>query len=153
RNDAGMMRNSFADAGPNRDERRSPGVMQAYANTNAPQYAPSNMARQPMPMQRVSQSSGNYTPMARSNMPRPLQRTMNGMPPGMPPVQQASMQGVMPAACACGPGGGPGAMGGGPGMMGGGGGAVPAGFVAHGSGRGPSYDNANMPGYAWPSYA
>ena len=32
-------------------------------------------------------------------------------------------------------------------------GAVPAGFVAHGSARGPSYDNAQMPGYAWPSYA
>ena len=43
-----------------------------------------------------------------------------------------------------------GGMGGG---MEGGMGAVPAGFVAHGSARGPSYDNAQMPGYAWPSYA
>ena len=41
-------------------------------------------------------------------------------------------------------------MGGG---MDGGMGPVPAGFVPHGSGRGPSYDNAQMPGYAWPSYA
>jgi hypothetical protein len=27
------------------------------------------------------------------------------------------------------------------------------GFVPQGSGRGPSYDNASMPGYAWPSYS
>ena len=31
--------------------------------------------------------------------------------------------------------------------------AVPVGFVPHGGARGPSYDNASMPGYAWPSYA
>ena len=35
----------------------------------------------------------------------------------------------------------------------GGDGAAPMGFVPSGSGRGPSYDNAQMPGYAWPSYA
>jgi hypothetical protein len=31
--------------------------------------------------------------------------------------------------------------------------AVPVGFIPHGMGRGPSYENAQMPGYAWPSYA
>ena len=46
----------------------------------------------------------------------------------------------------------------GPGM-GGPGGAMgahrraPVGFVPHAHGRGPSYENAQMPGYAWPSYA
>ena len=32
-------------------------------------------------------------------------------------------------------------------------GGAPQGFVPNGSGRGPSYDNPQMPGYAWPSYA
>jgi hypothetical protein len=31
--------------------------------------------------------------------------------------------------------------------------AVPAGYVPTGSARGPSYENAQMPGYSWPSYA
>jgi hypothetical protein len=69
---------------------------------------------------------------------------------------------MYPQGCAPGAmgGGGPmGGMGGPAGAMGGAaggmgtGGAVPVGFVPHGSGRGPSYDNASMPGYAWPSYA
>ncbi|MGH9549178.1 MAG: hypothetical protein ACRD3W_07385, partial [Terriglobales bacterium] len=29
----------------------------------------------------------------------------------------------------------------------------PSDFVPNGSGRGPNYDNPQMPGYAWPSYA
>ena len=33
------------------------------------------------------------------------------------------------------------------------GGEPPAGFVPRRFGRGPSYDNPQMPGYAWPSYA
>jgi hypothetical protein len=32
-------------------------------------------------------------------------------------------------------------------------GVTPVGFVPHAHGRGPSYENAYMPGYAWPSYA
>jgi hypothetical protein len=100
---------------------------------------------------RMMSANGNRmsrAPMQRSNMPRPA---------GIMPVRQASATGVQHAGGACPPGNcGPGAMGpgmGGPGMGGGGGGAVPTGFVPHGLGRGPSYDNANMPGYAWPSYA
>jgi hypothetical protein len=78
----------------------------------------------------------------RSNMPMPM---------GRMPVQQASaeMGGPMQASCmGCGPGGPGGPMGGG--------GPAPSGYVpGGGSGgvRGASYDNAQMPGYAWPSYA
>jgi hypothetical protein len=32
-------------------------------------------------------------------------------------------------------------------------GGAPMGFVPQGGGSGPNYDNASMPGYAWPSYA
>jgi hypothetical protein len=74
----------------------------------------------------------------RGNMPMPMARM---------PVQQASaeMGGPVQASCVgCGPGGGGG------GMMGGG--PAPSGYVP-GGGRGASYDNAQMPGYAWPSYA
>ncbi len=97
------------------------------------------MQRQPMPQ------------MHRSNMPVPAGRI-----PGMAPVRQASANGVYQAAgsCPCDGGGGPGmAMGGMGGMGGMDGGPAPMGFVPAGSGRGPSYDNAQMPGYAWPSYA
>lgn len=90
------------------------------------------MQRQPMPQ------------MHRSNMPVPAGRI-----PGMAPIRQTSANGVYQAAgsCPC--------EGGGPGMAMGGmdGGPAPMGFVPAGSGRGPSYDNAQMPGYAWPSYA
>ena len=88
-------------------------------------------------------------PMQRSNMPRPA---------GIMPVRQASANGVYQAGGGACPNcnGGPGAMGPGgcgPGGAGMNGGPAPAGFVPHGLGRGPSYDNASMPGYAWPSYA
>ncbi len=117
-------------------------VMQAYQPTGQAQAA---QIQQNSMMQR--QSARNIAPrMRRSNMPVPSQRM-----PGMMPVRQASATGVYQAGGGC-----PtcnGGMGSGMAMGGPGGGPAPAGFVPAGSGRGPSYDNAQMPGYAWPSYA
>jgi hypothetical protein len=61
--------------------------------------------------------------------------------------------GPIQAGCNCG-GGGP-AYGGGGGMMMGGGGGGPAamGYVPGAYGGAANYDNASMPGYAWPSYS
>jgi hypothetical protein len=102
-------------------------------------------------------------PQGRSNMPMPM---------GRRPVQQANAQQAMAqqqmaqqaqqamahqamqAGCNCGPGG-PGMGGPGMGGMGGGMGGDPAamGYVPGGMGGAVSSDNAQMPGYAWPSYA
>jgi hypothetical protein len=82
--------------------------------------------------------------MARGNMPLPSARRAAGF-------QQPSPQGVYQAG-GFGPHGYGGAMGGGAGA-GMGMEAVPVGFVPQAHGRGPSYENAQMPGYAWPSYA
>jgi hypothetical protein len=116
------------------------------------------MARQPMNGQAMNPA---YNMGPQGNMgPRP-QRPMNAgrmpmqgrnnmpIPMGRPPVQQAMAQQQMQATqagCNCGPGG----MGGG-GMMGG----PPAamGYVPGGQSGAVNYDNAQMPGYAWPSYA
>ena len=123
---------------------KSSNVVQAYSQqSEAAMMQNQQMRRMPNNGPRM-----NGMKMQRSNMPRPA---------GMMPVRQASATGVHQAGGAC-PNcnGGPGAMGpgmGGPGMGGAGMGAVPTGFVPHGAGRGPSYDNASMPGYAWPSYA
>ena len=76
-----------------------------------------------------------------------------------PQVQQAMAQQRMQATqagCNCGPGGM--GMGGGMGggmMMDGGMGGPPAamGYVPGGMSGAVNYDNAQMPGYAWPSYA
>jgi BON domain len=116
------------------------GVMHAYEPADQGQAAP----MQPNPMMQ-RQIARNTTPqMRRNNMPVPSRRM-----PGMMPVRQASATGVYQAGCpTCNGGMGPGMAMGGPG-----GGPAPAGFVPAGSGRGPSYDNAQMPGYAWPSYA
>jgi BON domain-containing protein len=114
-------------------------VMHAYGN-NMPAAAP-------RPSPAGMRPNMNRIP-ARNNMPLPSQMS-NGA--GRPVVRQASAQGIYESAAAypeaCPPGG----MGGG--MATGAGGAVPVGFVPHGHGRGPSYENAQMPGYAWPSYA
>jgi hypothetical protein len=119
-------------------------VMQAFDGNNGRQAStrPISVARNiPAPARTAR----------RRNMPVPA-----GI---MQPIRQANA--IQQAGGAC-PGGcyGEGApMGmGGPGMMAGGMGAggmeaVPVGFVPHGAGRGPSYENAQMPGYAWPSYA
>jgi len=124
-----------------------------------------NAAQQPQAM-RTSYQQGPAGPAMNPNMgpmgPRP-QRPMNAgrmpMPPGRgnvpmpmggrPQVQQAMMQQppmqAMQAGCNCGPGGGMGGGYGDPSAMG---------YVPGGMGGGAvSYDNAQMPGYAWPSYA
>ena len=123
-----------------------PNVMQAYANNVPAAAAP--IRRAPRPMQAGMRPGVNRGP--RSNMPLPSQLS-NGA--GRPGVRQASAQSYESAAAypETYPPGPPGGMGGG--MAAGAGGAVPVGFVPHGHGRGPSYENAQMPGYAWPSYA
>jgi hypothetical protein len=108
---------------------------------------------QPMVRQGTSGSAMNQNmgPMG----PRP-QRPMNArrmpahgrgnmpMPMGRPQVQQAVAQQpmqAMQAGCNCGGGG---MMGGPPAAMG---------YVPGGQSGAVNYDNAQMPGYAWPSYA
>lgn len=120
------------EAAPTAEIQPAP-VQQAPMIQQAPIQQAPVMQRQPMPQ------------MHRSNMPVPAGRI-----PGMAPMRQASANGVYQAAGSC-----PCEGGGGPGMAMGGmdGGPAPMGFVPAGSGRGPSYDNAQMPGYAWPSYA
>jgi hypothetical protein len=80
-------------------------------------------------------------PAGNGNMPVPYARMG-----GQGPIQQANYGG---AACP------PGAMGGmsGPGAIGAGGGMGPQGYAPTGMGQAVSYDNPQMPGYAWPSYA
>lgn len=116
-------------------------VQQAFQPSSEAQAMPMQpnqmMMQQNQMMQR--QAASNITPhIRRSNMPVPAQRM-----PGMMPVRQASAMGVQQVGCNC--------NGGGAGM--GMGGPVPGGFVPSGSGAGPAYDNPQMPGYAWPSYA
>jgi hypothetical protein len=84
----------------------------------------------PAPQRRVQQA-GN------GNMPLPYARTMQ------PNVQQAGY--------GCPPGGDMGQMGGG--QMAGGMGPQPMGHVPTAVGASVAYDNPQMPGYAWPSYA
>jgi len=79
----------------------------------------------------------------RNNMPLPAPR------PGMyPAIRQVSAEGMYPPNGAFSEGSSDpksATMGG---IT-----ATPVGFVPHAHGRGPSYENAQMPGYAWPSYA
>jgi len=136
----------------------SSGVMPAFEPASNLPEAPiqQNMISQnPMQQNAMAQQQIARIPAPqarRSNMPVPYQRM-----PGMMPPRQAGPAGVQQASCNCNGGGmGPGAMMGagmGPGCQGGGGDGAPAGFVPNGSGRGPAYDNPQMPGYAWPSYA
>jgi BON domain len=115
------------------------------------------------------QSIGPQRPMATNRMQAP-RRNNTPMPMGgRPPIQLASAQrpmqppmrqpmGPMQAGCNCGPGGPGGYDGGGyDGGYGGGGmmGGPPAamGYVPGGQSGAVNYDNAQMPGYAWPSYA
>jgi hypothetical protein len=148
----------------------SPNLFQAFEETKpaAAQSGPSNVvhaysndrpARGP---RAAMQPRAGAQPVRngmrpRNNMPLPTQRlASSGARYG---VRQASAQGVPATSAAYPDGGAPGAMGDGMtgGFAGGAGGtgvqAVPVGFVPHGMGRGPSYENAQMPGYAWPSYA
>lgn len=113
------------DSAAQADAQKDSHVVHAYQQPMEPM-----MERQPM----MQSNMGNGMWMQRSNMPRPA----------------GPMGGVCQAAGACPCNGGTPAMGSG---MGGDMGGAPMGFVPQGSGRGPSYDNANMPAYAWPSYA
>lgn len=95
---------------------------------------------------RLAQAPGMQRPMAQ----RPM--TQRQMPRPMSPhqasaIRTASAQGGPMPASYCGP-----CQGGG-GGMGMGMGPQPSGYVPGGGGMGMSYDNANMPNYAWPSYA
>jgi hypothetical protein len=94
-------------------------------------------AMRPMPGRPMPQSARNPQAMARRPMPQ--------MPPGQGPIQ---------AGCNC--GGGPAYGGGYSGGYGGemmGGGPSAMGYVPGAVGGAVNYDNASMPGYAWPSYA
>jgi hypothetical protein len=156
------LANAFAGQQVSANQGNEMGVVQAYGN-NAPIFH-AHAQRSPLLSRNASQGARRQPQMRRSNMPLPSPR------PGMRgPIQQVSaQQGVMPAGGMCppgydggmqacppggmaggmgGPGGGMGGPGGGMGM----GGVAPAGFVPHGGS--PSYDNPQMPGYAWPSYA
>ncbi len=123
----------------------SNGVMPAFEPANNMAETPQQNAIQQNMMQQNAMQQQQLARMPapqarRSNMPVPYQRM-----PGMMPPRQGGPNGVQQASCNCNAGG----MG--PGMAMGGG--EPAGFVPNGSGRGPAYDNPQMPGYAWPSYA
>jgi hypothetical protein len=139
------MRHAFRQVDMNRSSRGADGVVQAFANARP------ITGNQHWPAAARAGQTAARRPMPRNNMPRPMHHMANGGPP----IRQVSNAGVYQAGGACPPGGA--GMMGGPGMGGGMGdagmSAVPVGFVPHGSGRGPSYDNAQMPGYAWPSYA
>jgi hypothetical protein len=131
-------------------------MMRQGMNGN-PGYNPNMGPMGPRPQRPMNQQAMNRMPQRRGNMPMP-------MGPGA--VQQASAQQAMSqqamaqramaqqgmmaqqAGCNCGPGG----MGGG-GMMGGGMGGPPMGAMSGGMGGAVNYDQAQMPGYAWPSYA
>ncbi len=123
-------------------QQESSGVVHAYQQSSEPTAMPNQYS----PMMSGNGPRMNSMAMRRNNMPLPS-RPIPGMPmPGMMPIRQAG--GTCPS-CNGGPPMGPGmAEMGGAGME-----PAPVGFVPQGSGRGPSYDNASMPGYAWPSYA
>jgi hypothetical protein len=122
-------------------QRDSKGVMQAYQPMGDAQAAP--LRQHPNMQSQVQRQGPHPFQMRRSNMPLPAGRL-----PGMMMARQNGLMGVNQASGAC-----P-SCNGGAGMVGmGGGEPAPVGFVPAGSGRGPSYDNAQMPAYAWPSYA
>ena len=87
-------------------------------------------APQPLPPNPTAMPAPQRT--ASRGMPRPMQRI--GAPHGQPsPIQQTPVQQAQYGAAYAG-------------------GAMPQGYSTAGA-RGVSYDGANMPGYAWPSYA
>jgi hypothetical protein len=149
------MRASYAPAGP-------PAPMATRASYQSNGLNPPPMYRQPM----NQASMGQRRPMPMNQMPmsinqmRPPRRSNTPIPMGGMPVRQAMAQqpmGPVQARCNCGPGGMGGGMGGGSydGYGGGAMGGPPAamGYVPGGQSGAVNYDNAQMPGYAWPSYA
>lgn len=128
-------------------QNNSSAVMQAYGSADeAAAVAQMPIARQPLAHGSITQGSMARNPMAqqrRSNMPVPAAAM-----PGMMPIRQTG------GSCPCNGGGAGMAMGGAPGgAMMSGGAPMPAGFVPASYGQGACYDNPQMPGYAWPSYA
>lgn len=138
-----------------RGQRPAPGAprMQGMQSKQRSRLASAQMPAAPpqraQPMRRMAPQR------PRSNTPRPIQA----------PVRQAMAESYGPMQANCPPGGGMGQRGMGPGGMGPGGqgqggmmmggqqGPMPAGHVTAGHGGAVNYDNAQMPGYAWPSYA
>jgi hypothetical protein len=131
-------------------------VMQAFGQEGMPappvppQAAPQQFQQlPPRQLQQQAMMPRANVQMNRARMPR------NNMPLGAPrPMRDPNLRRA--SAEGCYPAGGPYAesgyatMGpGGPAGMG----PMPAGVVPTSYGRGPSYENAQMPGYAWPSYA
>ncbi len=127
-------------------ERASNDDSQAESSNVMHAYQPVPSQQQQQMMMSSNNARMNGMRMQRNNMPLPQQQM-----PGMMPVRQASATGVYQAGGSCPSCNGGGPMG--PGMGGPGMGSAPMGFVPQGGGRGPSYDNPSMPGYAWPSYA
>ena len=135
------------------------------AERKAPIVAPKNGARETEPSLLLANLDASLEGPARAagtNASRPSVRPASApMParrPGMPmPMGQAQAEAVRQASYAgnnvqqaqCAPGCGPGGPGGGMGY-----GSVPgaSGYVPGATG-GVAHDNAQMPGYAWPSYA
>jgi hypothetical protein len=120
-------------------------VVQAAATNGRPRMSPSNTngGGQRMPATAPNYAMANRpSPIPRNNMPMPAGRMANypAMPAAGQNVQQAYQ---MPPADAAVMGG----MGPGIGMA-----PAPTAY-APGGARAVNYDNAQLPGYAWPSYA
>jgi hypothetical protein len=136
-----MQQRQMGPMGP-RPQRPGP---QQYGNAQF-QGPRGNMPR-PMGQQQVQQAMAQQAQMQQAMMAQqggmggPMGGQQMGGPMGGP------MGGVDPASCNCGPGG----MGGGYG--GGYGDPAAMGSIPGGMGGAVSGDNAQMPGYAWPSYA
>lgn len=116
---------------PDRQEKFASTPFEPAALSSAPAPARTAQATSPAPMQRVARQ-----------MPRPVSRRQANA------IRTAGKQGHPMPASYCSPGYGGGGMGAGMGM-----GPQPSGYVPGGGGYGVSYDNAQMPNYAWPSYA
>jgi hypothetical protein len=134
--------NAYSETEQALAQAEQPDVVHAYGENMPAAAAP--IRRAPRPMNHGARPSPQRRP-TRGNMPLPSQMATGA---GNPGIRQASAQSYyntmapFPAEPANGA------------MTGGAGGeAVPVGFVPHGHGRGPSYENAQMPGYAWPTYA
>jgi hypothetical protein len=125
------------------NQQMGPGMQQPGRGFNPQQQGPPQMGmNQGRPMmspqqQQMMMQQRQMGPMGGQQMGGPMGGPMGG--------------GVDPASCNCGPGGMGGGMGGGYG--GGYGDPSAMGSIPGGMGGAVSGDNAQMPGYAWPSYA
>jgi hypothetical protein len=133
--------NEFDNSQPAFRQNAASPVVHAFSNGAG--RAPRSQNMQANAHGRVNMAGG------RNNMPLPSPRPATGS--AGYGVRQANAQGAFGPGVMNAQATAPYAMGGAAGGVGSE--AVPVGFVPHGMGRGPSYDNASMPGYAWPSYA